>query len=175
MLHEEAQKKCSKHAEDLRLAAQKIRLIKEITKTFDGKVYNCRFDEAIKDLSDDKNIFYVTIRYGRFEVVYTPRHSGNFITLLSGYAATKGEPEKNARQEDILFTPTKRIMADKMIERLNTKYENLLKEATQLENALTKVDEIIAKTQELKRLYNVIVSELPYEVQNNFGLQHCWR
>jgi prefoldin subunit 5 len=66
-------------------------------------------------------------------------------------------------------------MAGKMIERLNTKYENLLKEATHLENALTKVDEIIAKTQELKRLYNVIVSELPYEVQNNFGLQHCWR
>ena len=175
MSHEEARKKCSKHAEDLRLAAQKIRLIKEIAKAFDDKVYNCRFDEAIKELSDDKNIFYVTIRYGRFEVVYTPRCSGNYITLLSGYTATKGEPEKSARQEDILFTPTKRIMAGKMIERLNTKYENLLKEATQLENALTKVDEIIAKTQELKRLYNVIVSELPSEVQNNFGLQHCWR
>lgn len=175
MTREEAQKASERKAEYLREAATKIRLIKDIAQQFDGKVYNYRFDEAVRALSDDHNTFYCSNDYGNFEVVFTKRYSGFRVALLGARAAIKGEPGPNCTRTDIVFTPTKRIMADKMIELMNLKYEKLLKEATAIETALQNIDEVLLRAQELKKMYNVMVSALPYEIQNNFRLEHYWR
>lgn len=175
MTREEAQKASARKAEYLREAATKIRLIKDIAQQFDGKVYNCRFDEAVRALSDDKNTFYCNNRYGNFEIIFSKRHSPFSIALLGARAAIKGEQNPLRKRTDIVFTPTKRIMADKMIELMNLKYEKLLKEATAIETALQNIDEVLLRAQELKKMYNVMVSALPYEIQNNFRLEHYWR
>lgn len=175
MTREEAHKASARKAAYLREAATKIRLIKEIAKQFDNKVYNCRFDEAVRALSDDENTFYCYNRYNNFEIIFTKRHSTFSVALLGVRAAIKGELGPNCARTDIVFTPTKRIMADKMIEFMNLKYEKLLKEATAIETALQNIDEVLLRAQELKKAYNIMVGALPYEIQNNFRLEHYWR
>lgn len=175
MTIEEAHKASARKAAYLREAATKIRLIKEIAKQFDNKVYNCRFDEAVQALSDDENTFYCYNRYNNFEIIFTKRHSAFSVALLGVRAAIKGEQNPLRKRTDIVFTPTKRIMADKMIELLNERYARLLKEASEIETALQNIDEVLLRAQELKKMYNVMVSTLPYEIQNNFNIEHYWR
>lgn len=175
MTREEAHKASARKAAYLREAATKIRLIKEIAKRFDNKVYNCHFDEAVRALSDDHNTYYCSNRYNNFEIIFSKRHSSFSVALLGARAAIKGEPGPNCTRTDIVFTPTKRIMADKMIELMNLKYEKLLKEATAIETALLQIDEVLLRAQELKKAYNVMISALPYEIQNNFNVSPYWR
>ncbi len=171
---EDAVKSCKHDIKCLRDSAQKIRLIKEIVRAFDGRVYNCRFDEAIQALNDDEAYFYCTNNYGWYHIIYSPRRDPWSKELLSVPAAVRGGSDKGKPEEKV-FTDTKRIIADKMIELLNNKYADLLREANELENALTKIDEVLLQTKQLKQLYNVLVDTLPYSVQEKFNIQKCWR
>lgn len=108
-------------ADHLRTAAGLIKRLKPVIKAFNGKVYNCRFDNAIGALSDAEHRFYCYNSYGWFYITYTHNNSySTRITLLSAFSC-KGEQKEFTTDHEAAVFDNKRILADKMITLLNTK------------------------------------------------------
>ena len=172
---EEARKKIQSIAAHKRQAAGQIKKIKPVVMQFDGKIYNKRFDEAISALSDDENIFYCSNSYGWFYLHHRAKESGynEGNDLLTGYSCKATENERRYSTEDInkLFEDNKRIKADKMIERLNSKYASLLKEAADLEEAADNLDTFYKQFDNTLHLLNTLVHQVPYTVINVCGIK----
>ena len=86
-------------AEHLRKAAASVNRLKPVLRAFDGKVYNCRFDEAIGQISGENERFYAYNSYGWFYISWNDKaamHSQS-INILSAYSC-KG----SARQKDLV-------------------------------------------------------------------------
>lgn len=159
---EETRETIKVEIERLRATAGQIANVKKIVREFDGKMYNCRFDEAIKELNDEDNYFYCFNQYGWFYIKYQYKHTYSKTTdLLVGYS-TKDRKERYETEDKYkIFTENKRIIADKMIEGLNRKYASLLQEAAELEKALENIEVTIAQINQIKELYCNLVSSVP--------------
>lgn len=164
----EREKDALQEAQSLRLAASQISKIKKVISDFDGKIYNCRFDEAINKLRNENIVIgsYVD-SYGYFNIYVSDRHSANNITLLRCKKATKGE-------ERPYFTDAKRIKADAMIEQLNYKYGELLKSASEIEETVKNIKNKINQLESLKKAMNAIISTIPAEVANIYRINHIY-
>lgn len=164
----EREKNALQEAQALRLAASQISKIKKIISDFDGKIYNCRFDEAINKLKNDNIIVSSFVdSYGYFNIYVSDRHRASNIYLLRCKKATKGE-------ERPYFTDTKRIKADAMIEQLNYKYGELLKSASEIEETVKDIKTKINQLESLKKAMNVIISTIPAEVANIYRINHIY-
>lgn len=155
-----------KEAETLRLAASQIHRIKKVILENDGKIYNCRFDEAIKKLNTENARFSSSVNsYGYYTLnIYL---NNKYITLISCKKATKGE-------ETTFFTDSKRIKADAMSEYLTNKYGELLKRAAEIENAIQNINIYISQLETLKKSINNIISGIPSEVSTIYNLKHIY-
>ena len=154
-----------KEAQALRLAASKIYLVKEVIRQFDGKVYSCRLDNAISDLSIDGFRFWChKDSYGRFEISCTG--NSRYITIFSCRIETGKENE--------YMTEKKRLKADNIIFALNTEYGNLMKKATELEAGADSIDMILEQVSKLKSMLNSVIGSVPYEVSDAYGLKRYW-
>ncbi len=151
-------------AGNIRNAAKQINRIKEVVDHFDGKVYNCRFDNAIKELdTDDLRFRSFKNHFGYLEVYcYTGKYSEN-VTLIY-----------KSIEENNCFTDKKRIKADGFREELNKTYSNLMQEATRHENAAQNLDNIIDQVEMMKRALNKIVAPLPSIVIDKCHLKRYW-
>ena len=163
--NEEKKNHIRKEAQALRLAASKIHLVKEVVKQFDGKVYNCRFDNAIKALSTEDFRFWChKDSYGRMGICCTG--NSRYITIFSCRIETGKQNE--------YMTDKKRLKADNMISALNAEYGNLMKKATELEAGADKIDIILEQVSQLKSMLTTIVNSVPYEVSDAYGLKRYW-
>ena len=163
--NEEKKNHIRKEAQALRLAASKIHLVKDVVKRFDGKVYNCRFNDAISDLSVDGFRFWChKDSYGRFEISCTG--NSRYITLFSCRI--------EAGKENDYMTDKKRLKADKIMEALTDKYGELLKKATALEAGADSIDGILEQVAQLRSMLNIIVNSVPYEVSDAYGLRRYY-
>lgn len=172
---EERKSYITNRAAYLRDAAGTINRVKEVVKKFDGKVYNCRFDEAISDLTDDRNRFYVSNSYGWFYLYCYKRGTNlnNAPSLLTGYSCKADQIKDQTREEYKIFDG-KRIKADAMIEGLNRSRERLLQEAFELENAAADLDNTLQMIGSLKNAINSLICGLPYTVQDACGLKRVY-
>lgn len=167
--NESRKKELLKEAQYLRQAAGTIAKIKKVAANFDGKMYNCKFDEAIDALTDDESRFYCHSQYSYFEIICQPK-SGNYIStisLLHTYKAVKGE-------DNGIFDANKRINAARMIEALNNKYAQLQKEAADIERAAENLEAITGQIETLKAMINNIVDSVPYRVLNVCNLKRIY-
>lgn len=163
---QEKREEAQKEADALRFAASQICKVKKVVLAFDGKIYNCKFDKAIQELSENKTMFYCHSSYGW---LYLECHTlqNKTITLLTTKAAEK-EKEKDC------FTEKKRIKAENMIDLLNSKYGECLKRATEIENSMQTLDQKLQQIAQLKKAINHIVSEIPSEVTNIYGMKYIY-
>ncbi len=161
---DEKKKAILSRAEWLRLAAAQIKKIKPVINDFDGKIYNCRFDEAIKNLSDDKLSFWTSNQYGTFEItVYHDHVYNDKIALLTGYSckAQKNNYSQYHTDEARAIFDGKRIKADKMTALLDDKYTQLNKEAYELETIADTLEERIIQIKQTYDLLNQLCGSLP--------------
>lgn len=158
----------------LKEAAGRIKEVKPIIRKFDGKMYNKNFDAAIRALTDEKGYFSAYNSYRWFYIYYSGKAGYNRnIDILSGYSCKGSDimPEKDQKEESKVFNG-KRINAEKMIENLDRHYAALLKEAFELEVALENLPAIRKQIEQIKTLYNAVVSGLPSMVTDTCGIKH---
>ena len=150
-------------AASLRRAADTTRLLKPVIRSYDGKVYNCRFDEAIQALSDDHARLSVSNSYGWLYIHYRePAMSyNNEITLLSGYSCKSAEYKPHQTDHDKMLFDGKRIKAAAMVAELDSRREALLKEAYDLEDYAGNLPDVLKRIQETEKLLHHLTVGLP--------------
>lgn len=139
-----------------REAAKLARAIIPIIKKFDNKVYNKRLQTALQDATKkriycEKNNYYFRIYI--YDDTYTQ------ITLA----------HLNTKEA---LTDEKRIRAEKITEKLNAAYSDLLTQAYDLYNILPQVDLYKTQLEFYKTKIEQIVNSLPYEIKDNFDLNY---
>lgn len=146
----------------LRDAANVIPALCKVIREFDGKVYNVRFDRAIKAATDQH--VYVDTRYNWISIqMYAQSFSGASITLAQ------------IRREDL--KGGKRIPADKMIESARSCRASFLNDAYCLESSKDEMyqarEYIIQEVEKLNRYVGSLPSvardlyEIPYRIYLN--------
>ena len=131
----------------LRDAANVIPVLCMVIKEFDGKVYNVRFDRAIKSATNQH--VYVDTRYNWISIYMCPQP-------FSGGSVVLAQIERSDLKDG------KRIPADKMIESARSHRESYLNDAYYLESnrdEMYQAREYII--QEVKRLNKYIAGILP--------------
>lgn len=157
---EEANKEAYKIVNDYRIAASYILAITKVVKDFDGKVYNCRFDKALKAATDNR--VYVDKTQYYFQIyTWASNNYSRHITLAT------------IKPEDM--TDGKRIPADKIIESLKEHRESILKKAYTIESnieQMPKIKEYIMQTKEKLESY---CRSFPDELRDIFNIPYCIR
>jgi uncharacterized protein YukE len=169
---EQKKENIKKQIEALRTASKQIGKIKKVVQEFDGKIYNCRFDKAISELSDKEAglRFYTQDYYTTFAIQCSTSHFYSPVTLLETYRPVKGQTQDKC----ICFDENKRIKADKMIELLNNKYSEILKKAQELENALNTIETTLDQLEQIKNTYKLVADALPYQIRDVFGIKYVY-
>lgn len=165
---EERTKEIKKEVQSLRAAASNICRIKKVVSAFDGKIYNCKFDNAIETLSNDSVRIYSHINsYGYFILDFYDKDTNKTINLIYTKKATKDT-------ETDYFTSNKRIKAEHFINVLNDKYAELLKRATDIERSSENITTTLQQLESLKKSMNVIIAGLPTEITSIYNLKHIY-
>jgi len=169
---EQKKENIKKQIEALRTASKQIGKIKKAVKEFDGKVYNCRFDQAIAQLSDKEAglRFYTQDYYTTFAIQCSTSNFYSPVALLETYRPVKGQTQDKC----ICFDENKRIKADKMIELLNNKYSEILKKAQELENALNNIETTLNQLEQIKNTHKLVTDALPYQIRDVFGIKYVY-
>ena len=175
MTIQEKQEKIRNKAELFRTSAKQIAKVKAAVMQFDGKVYNCKFDEAIRALSDDEARFYVSNSYGWFYIQCLPAGTNNYRedrTLLSAYSCVAGDRYNRVKNDDskVVFSDKKRIDAKKMCVLLTEKYGELMQNAGEFDRAADNLEMVLDQIEKLKKMISAIEAPLPYEVREIAGL-----
>lgn len=163
-------------AASLRRAADTTRLLKPVIRSYDGKVYNCRFDEATQALSDDHARLSVSNSYGWLYIHYRePAMSyNNEITLLSGYSCKSADHIDRQQDANAVIFDGKRVNADKMCDRLDARREALLKEAYDLEDYAGNLPDVLKRIQDTEKLLHRLTVGLPSIVIDLCGIKRYY-
>ena len=137
-----------------------INELKEVVKKFDGKVYNVRFDRAVKETVGA--IVQRGERVPSISIVWYPENK--FI-----------DDQFSRNQEYYLlhtFLPDeKRINAAKMIELLENRAEELEEHKTDLYEGISKIEETLDKYNEVKKQLKELSDEVPYEILGYYNIK----
>lgn len=157
----------------LRSAASMIPKIKPVFDRFNGKCYNCKLDNALKELSEQSPEMrvYASHSYsGWYEVVAYTKHGKNIDThLLSAYSAKEENRYMNDDKKRI-FGKDKRLDAKKAIALLNEKYAELMKKAAELDAAADGLEIFLNRIAELKKTLSAVKDSVPYDVLDICGV-----
>ena len=143
-----------------REAADYFPVIRRVIDRFDGKVFNCRFETALREatgahISARKSDALLTVYlYTNTPGVYTT------ITLAS-------IPLKALKDG-------KRIPGAVLLQSARERRERLLKDAAELEEALTRADDTVKRIQYFIQQANKLTESLPYEVRLAYNLKHFY-
>ena len=157
---EDANKAANERIEDYRTAAGYIPAVTRVIKDFDGKVYNCRLEKALRAATDNR----VTVNKNDYSLtIYTyPRNNYSFhITLAS-------IPAKD-------LTDGKRIPADKITESLQAHRESILKDAYQIESNMEYMDQVRQYIKETKDKLETYCRSFGNDLRDLYGLPYCIR
>ena len=153
---EEQKKAIKARAELLRTVAGYYRDIVKVYKQFDGKVYNCRLEKALREATDNKVMIH---NYANsIEVHHYERGETFILTWI--------------KKEDL--KDGKRIDAEFWIKSARERREKNLTEAYELEKAADDLDNIISQLKQLKSTYNAIADGLPYYVRSACNINHLY-
>ena len=156
----------------LREAANMIPKVKAIMERFNGKCYNCKLDNAIRELSEDNPFtrVYARVSYGGwYEISAYPKRGTNIDTaLLSAYSTKENRFMTDETRK--IFNDEKRLDAKKAIALLNQRYSELLERAAALDRAADGLDTFCEQVETIKKTLTAVKNSVPYEVLDICGL-----
>ena len=155
---EERQKDLNNRIESYRQAAAQAPAIIKIIRQFDGKVYNCRLDKALKEATNGKVGVYNQYGFISIYACYTTNyHHINFATF---------------RLEDL---ENKRINAEKLIEQVKAARENLLDKAYKIETYSEQADNIREYVKQSIEKLESICKSLPDDIREIYNIPYTIR
>lgn len=157
---EAANKEAQQRAVAYRTATNLIPAITKVVKDFDGKVYNCRLEKALKAATDNevfcsKNDYCLEI--------YTYQRHGYSHRIALAYV----------KAEDL--TEGKRIPAEKIIESLKDHRENLLKRAYDIDTNMDQMPQVKEYIRQTKEKLEAFCRSFPDDLRDIYGLPYCVR
>lgn len=157
---EEANKEAIQRATNYRTAAGRINTVAEIVRQFDGKVYNCRLEKALKEATENK-VFCSKNDY-RLEIYTYPDKGYSYHITLAGIKA-----------DDL--KEGKRIPAEKIIESLKEHREDLLRKAYEIESNIDQMQQVKAYIQQTKEKLEVYCRSFNNDLRDIYGIPYCVR
>lgn len=155
---EERQKDLNNRIESYRQAAAQVPQIIKTLKQFDGKVYNCRLDKALREATNGKVGVYNQYGFISIYACYTTNyHHINFATF---------------RLEDL---ENKRINAEKLIEQVKAARENLLDKAYKVETYSEQADNIREYVKQSIEKLESICKSLPDDIREIYNIPYTIR
>ena len=155
---EERQKDLNNRIESYRQAAAHVPQIIKTLKQFDGKVYNCRLDKALRKATNGKVGVYNQYGFISIYACYTTNyHHINFATF---------------RLEDL---ENKRINAEKLIEQVKAARENLLDKAYKVETYSEQADNIREYVKQSIEKLESICKSLPDDIREVYNIPYTIR
>jgi hypothetical protein len=155
---EERQKDLNNRIESYRQAAAHVPQIIKTLKQFDGKVYNCRLDKALREATNGKVGVYNQYGFISIYACYTTNyHHINFATF---------------RLEDL---ENKRINAEKLIEQVKAARENLLDKAYKIETYSEQADNIREYVKQSIEKLESICKSLPDDIREIYNIPYTIR
>lgn len=141
--------------------------VRKVVREFDGKVFNCRLEKALKEL--DPRLVVFTHYETTIEIAYRPScGNNNWVTLFSGSKPScRYYSEKNS-----FLTPEKRIDAAKALELMEVKRAERLKEITEYKIFLEHYAETKRQLSMLKKQIDTITSNIPYKMRDYFRMNY---
>jgi hypothetical protein len=157
---EEANKEAQQRAAAYRTATNLIPTITKVVKDFDGKVYNCRLEKALKEATNNevfcsKNDYCLEI--------YTYQRQGYSRRINLAYI--KAEDLKDG----------KRIPAAKIIESFQSHRETLLKNAFEIESDMENMQYVKAYIKETIEKLEKYCRSFNTDLRDIYGLPYCVR
>ena len=155
---EERQKDLNNRIESYRQAAAHVPQIIKALKQFDGKVYNCRLDKALREATNGKVGVYNQYGFISIYACYTTNyHHINFATF---------------RLEDL---ENKRINAEKLIEQVKAARESLLDKAYKIETYSEQADNIREYVKQSIEKLESICKSLPDDIREVYNIPYTIR
>lgn len=157
---EEANKAAYERIEDYRTAAGYIPAVTKVLKDFDGKVYNCRLEKALRAATNNR----VTVEKNNYHLsIYTyPRHNYSFHITIASIPAEALEDGK-------------RIPAAKLIESMQSNRERILKDAYQIESNIEYMAQVKQYIKETKDKLENYCRSFGSDLRDLYGLPYCVR
>lgn len=152
---EDQDKKTRSKIDAIRQAAGLYPIIRDIVAAFDGKVYNCRLEKALKEV--DRHI-YVEKRFNCLSIGCYVTNYNECFTLASIRLADLPEG--------------KRIPATLIIEDARKRRAGLLRRAADLSVAMENVDYYKGQLEHYAAQIKKIVDMIPCEVRDTYNLDY---
>lgn len=153
---EERQKELAEHVKFLRDIASLYPLIAPIIRHYDGKMFNIRFKNALKEAD-----------IGDFHVFAEKR-----LKYIEIYVYNRGAQYTLAQCTVDDMPDGKRIPADVLLNSARERRSALLKTAYDIENV--DIDRVLSQLNGLKDTYNRLRDSLPYKLQDVYGIKHLY-
>ena len=145
-------------AEDHREAARLFAEIRPVIESFDGKVFNCRFEKALQDHTGRR--VFCRKENEKWIIIYYYSNNFNQYMTIAGL-----------KTEDL--TEGKRINAARFLESGRERYTEHLQKAASLEEAITTAPEIKKQIAELIKMINTLSAKIDsYEARDIFELNY---
>lgn len=145
---------CEKTAAAHREAAALFPAIRKVFEAFDGKVFNCRLEKALREAT------------GRRVFVKKSDYSIEVYTYLDDYRGSSWYTLAFVKCEDL--KDGKRIPAAAFIDSARSNREKHLKEAAQMEAAPDTVPELVQHIKYFIDQANKLIDSLPYSVREMY-------
>lgn len=153
---EEQKKAVAAQVQELRKNASYYPIIARVLREFDGKVFNCRLEKALKEATE--NNVYVQKRMDWIEI----------------YSFNRGAQYTLAQIRKDTMPDGKRICAADFIESAQVHRTAFLKKAADIERLADNMETVTAQLDGLKKAYNAIVDNMPYELRDIYGIDKKW-
>lgn len=148
--------KAQKAIDSHRAAAAVFPVVRRVIERFDGKVYNCRLERALKNEISEAGHIYCRKEYsGNISIEYAACNS-------YGWQCVASIP---------LSADSKRIDARSVIEDMQAIRAEHLKKAFDIEDTGRHIEEIQARIDGLKKALNATIDSISYEARDAYGIR----
>jgi hypothetical protein len=154
---DERRKAITNYIAKLRDIATLYPVIVPVINSFDNKIYNVRFKNALAEASSSTNYH-----------IFTEKR----LNYMEIYVYDRGSQYTLAQVTIDDMPDGKRIPAEKLIESARNKREELLRRAYELENI--DIKQVLDQLNQAKALYNSIYEGLPYKFIDVYHITHVW-
>ena len=150
-------------AEEYRNAAELFPIIRPVIESFDGKVFNCRLDKALRELFEKTGRYICARReYGALKIYYyETTYHGSAQFMLASIPESK-------------LPEGKRIPAADLINSAREQRESNLKVAASLDENIAVMQTTKKQIEYLVSQINRIVDPLPSAIQDIYGFRHVY-
>ena len=158
MYYDNPEEKTRIDIENRRAAAALFPIIREVAGDFDGKVFNCRFENALREHSSR---IFVKKRYKWLEITTYGKNYSEIFLLA---------------QINLDDMPDgKRMPAALIIEDARERREKLLREAAETEAALATAPLLKKQLESMKKQLETMMDTIPYAIRENYNLNYYMR